>query len=296
MLITGIIGYPLRNTLSPILHNAAYTYAKLQGVYLNLPVKPVFLRDTLDRVRTKNFRGVNVTSPYKESILEHVDATNRDVQRLGATNTIIVEDGQLHAYNTDAYGFTRSLQDHHIIIKNRRVLLIGTGGASRACASVVAAQKPRACYIASRDHAKAKKLSALFNVEALDPDLMTAAFMTGIDVVINATTIDLYRNISPLMASPSTYYDLNYCFRSRARTGITAVNGLSMLVHQAARSFFLWTGIKVPVDVLKVNAGLPVPNHANRGGDQALINDLRTTCHSFKKAVSSAGIIKARKC
>ncbi len=295
MFITGIIGYPLRNTLSPLMHNTAYAYAKIQGAYLNLPVKPIFLKDALDRVRTRNFRGVNITAPYKESVLEHVDATNRDVQRLGATNTIIVEDGQLHAYNTDAYGFTMSLQDHHIVIKSRRVLLIGAGGASRACASVIDTLKPGVFYIANRDRDRAKKISSFCNAELLDFDHISAAIKTGVDVVINATTIDLHRMIFPMMKPQSLYYDLNYCFRYKAKGRIRTVNGLVMLAYQAARSFFLWTGIKIPVDVLRVSAGLPVPNHMNNRIDPALIDDLRITCHPLQKAASGDGI-KERKC
>ena len=283
MLITGIVGYPLKSTLSPTLHHAAFRSSGIHGVYIALPVKPEHLKETMLRVRHKNFRGVNITIPHKETVLEFIDATSTEVNAIQAANTIVVEENQLVAYNTDSYGFQKSLKEYKINITNMNVLIIGAGGVGRACAHVISSMKPRRFYIANRHYKRAKEVAALFGAEPVAVSQLNNLVRNGMHLVVNATSIDLHKDMLPLLKDRAIYYDVNYRFRYKNNSALI-INGLLMLVLQAARSFFLWTNCVAPVETMKLAAGLPVVNHYGQADNTQVVNDLRMLCSSVQKS------------
>jgi shikimate dehydrogenase len=259
MFITGIIGYPLKTTLSPALHNITFKKMHLRGKYLPLRVPPPGLKRTISLVRKLKFSGINVTTPYKLKIIQYLDHLDPISEKIGAVNAVVVRNDRLLGYNTDAYGFKRSLRRNKIDLRGKKVLLIGAGGAARACAFVLKSSGSEAVYVANRTSEKARSIARIFNAEAVGFKKINNVARIS-DLVINATTGDLRPLILPLLRHGSIFYDLNYPIRSPQTNGVRTINGISMLIFQAMLSFYLWTKkmprFTVMETALKVKGGL----------------------------------------
>jgi len=256
MIFTGLIGYPLSYTLSPKIHNAAFKQLGLRGIYLPLPVKEANLTAFMKDLRNKNFRGLNVTIPYKERVLDFLDRISPEAESVRAVNTLIIENRRLTGHNTDLDGFRGSLAEKDIKIADRKVLLIGCGGAGRACACVIRGRKPGAFFVSDLDDEKAKITAQNFGAEPVNFRRLEAILSKNMDLVVNAAPADLQEIILPVLKSGSVYFDLNYRFGLNSKKGVRVLNGLPMLVLQAARSFALWTGERAPVRIMKTAAGI----------------------------------------
>jgi len=255
MVITGILGYPLKTTFSPLMHNAVFKMLGIDGIYLRLPVRKEQLEEAILGLRALGFRGVNVTIPYKIDILDFLDDIEDKAKAIGSVNTILVRDAKLMGYNTDAHGFDESLRAHGIDIAGRNIMLIGAGGAARACAYVLKQKRPRRFFVANRTLKKSQLISKSFDAEVIEFDQIKKV-IRDVDIIFNATSINLQRSIIPLAKSRAIYYDLNYRFRMMKQKGMKVINGLMMLVEQGAYSFYLWTGKQMPVELVKRKVGL----------------------------------------
>src|SRR5437762_13067748 len=137
--LAGVIGWPVGHSLSPAIHNAAFSALGLDWVYVALPVAPGDAADALSGLRALGFAGANVTMPHKSEIARLVDERSDDAKRLGAVNTIVVGDAGIAGHNTDAPGFGRFLRDDAgFDAAGKTALLYGAGGAARACALALA--------------------------------------------------------------------------------------------------------------------------------------------------------------
>ena len=145
--------------------------------------------------------------------------------------------------------------EYDIDIKDKKVLLIGAGGAGRACAYIINSKRPKGFIITDKIYERAKILSHLFNAEIIGVERIKN-IIPEIDIVINATPVDLQEMISQVTKQGVTYYDLNYKFRFLRREGVKMINGLLMLVYQGAKSFRLWTNKKAPIEIMKKAVGL----------------------------------------
>ncbi|HCJ67637.1 MAG TPA: shikimate dehydrogenase, partial [Elusimicrobia bacterium] len=130
MRITGIFGYPIKHSLSPVMHNAAFEILGLDFIYLPFEVKPADLEIAVKAIKVLGFKGVNVTVPHKEKVVKYLDKLDSSAKEVGAVNTISNENGKLIGYNTDGIGFLKSLAGK-INLKNKNVLLLGCGGAGK---------------------------------------------------------------------------------------------------------------------------------------------------------------------
>jgi len=256
MIFTGLIGYPLCSTLSPKIHNAAFKNLGLRGIYLPLPIKSENLTDFMKGLRDKNFRGLNVTIPYKEKVLDLIDRISPEAEQVMAVNTLVIENRRVTGHNTDLDGFRGSLAEKGIRVAGRKVLLIGSGGAGRACAYVIRGQKPAEFFVSDLEESRAATVAQRFGAEPVKFSRLGKVLSRNPDLVVNATPADMQENILPLLKTGSVYYDLNYRFGMNSKKGVKVMNGLSMLVIQAARSFTLWTGEAAPVPAMKTAAGL----------------------------------------
>jgi len=256
MIFTGLIGYPLSSTLSPKIHNAAFKCLGLLGIYLPLPIKSENLTAFMKGLRNKNFRGLNVTIPYKEKVLDLIDRISPEAEQVMAVNTLVIENRRVTGHNTDLDGFRGSLAEKGIRVAGRKVLLIGSGGAGRACAHVIRDQKPAEFFISDLEEGRAATVAQRFGAEPVKFSRLGKVLSRNMDLVVNATPCDMQESILPVLKTGSVYYDLNYRFGMNSKKGIKFLNGLSMLVIQAARSFTLWTGEAAPVTVMKTAAGL----------------------------------------
>jgi shikimate dehydrogenase len=255
MFITGIIGYPLKTTVSPALHNAAFKLLGMNGLYLRFPVKKANLHAAVCGLHALGFAGVNVTIPYKERIIGLVHQVVGSAQEIGAVNTIVNHNDTLYGYNTDIYGFQQSLEDYQVAIKDRQVLLLGAGGAGHACAYVLQHLRPKKLIIADRVLKRARACSRRFNGDVVAVGVISRVLKT-INVVVNATPANLQHSIVPHLQPGAVYYDINYTYRMMKRKGIKIINGLRMLVLQGAQSFCLWTGHEMPVKKVMQHVGL----------------------------------------
>ncbi len=257
MIVTGLIGYPLHHTRSPQIHNAAFKYLGLRGIYLPLPTPVEHLAGVVRDLRRRKFRGVNVTIPYKEAVLDHLDEIGPEARSIRAVNTILVRNNRLCGYNTDLDGFQAALTEKGLDVRGQSVLLVGAGGAGRACAKVLADQGADRLFVMDNDLVRARACALSVKADAVHPDRMPGLLADGVKIVVNATPHDFQRTVYARMKPGGVYIDLNYCYPFLKRSGISFYNGLLMLVHQAARSFHLWTRRTAPLAVMMQAAERP---------------------------------------
>lgn len=268
--IAGVIGDPVAHTLSPPMHNAAFTALGLAWVYVPFRVAPERLGDAVRAVRALNLAGLNVTIPHKVAVLDFLDELDESARLIGAVNTIVNRDGRLIGYNTDGAGFLRSLRvDAGAEPRGRSVLLLGAGGAARAIGVQLALEGAARIDIANRTVDRAKALAdhliqsvgvqaRAYGLSDLGPHLVG-----GYDIVIHTTSWGMApeADVAPLITTEALNAKTLVCdivytpretslLRAARERGCQVLEGLGMLVHQAALAFELWTGERAPVDVM----------------------------------------------
>ena len=265
-----LLGHPVAHSLSPAMHNAAFSALGLPHNYETRDVEADKLEDFVEALRKADVLGANVTIPHKERVLRYVDEAGEDARRVGAVNTIVKRGPRLVGENTDVYGFERAIsapRPGKKIFEGERVLILGAGGAARACAVVLLA-RGNEVRVASRTRARPEQLASGIEVNGKRPTGVrwpTAEDLQEIDAVVNATPLGLHGE-DPL-AGMELHEGLRVADlvptaavtplvkRARAVKNVVVVDGLSMLLHQAARSFTLWTGREAPLAVMR--AALP---------------------------------------
>jgi shikimate dehydrogenase len=264
-----LIGHPVAHSLSPAMHNAAFEKLGLPHRYIARDVSDAQLGATLDRMRRADVLGANVTIPHKEAALRLIDEASDEARRIGAVNTIVRRGGRLFGDNTDRIGFHRGLESAGILeISNVDVLVLGAGGAARAC--VLDLLGGNDVLVAGRNLERAERLVAAMPTDksgtARAVTWDQARQMTWVDALVNATPLGLHGEdalegfaFEPL---PGMIADLvpiaeetPLVRRAREAQHVRVMDGLLMLLHQAARSFELWTGVPAPLEVMR--AALP---------------------------------------
>lgn len=269
--LAGIIGYPIAHSISPQMHNAALEHLGLNWKYVPFEVKPEGLKNAVEGFRAEGLIGFNVTIPHKEAILPLLDEVEKLPKKIGAVNTVKNENGRLVGYNTDGPGFIESLKlDAKIDPKGKKIVLLGAGGAAKACAATLAEVGASSITITDIAEKKAQYLvdylSSLYESEikfARFGGEHLAQALSSADIIVNATPIGMHPNEdeSPIgedteLRAQSTVFDLVYnppetkLMRMAEAKGCKVVNGLGMLVRQGALSLTLWTGQPAPVDVM----------------------------------------------
>jgi len=270
MVHLGLIGYPLRHSLSPEIHIAALKACGLEGDYSLFPVSPddkQGLKSLLNRVRTGEITGLNVTIPHKQNVIPLLDKLTPTAQAIGAVNTIYLRDNKLIGDNTDALGFSADLKKFLTTETQRHgdinALVLGAGGSARAVVYALV-NSGWNVTIAARRIEQAQELAASFTNYELQ--------ITNYESFIHhPSTFNLIVNTTPLGMTPNAdqspwpenlpfpnaaVYDLVYNPREtklvhNARSqGLPATTGLGMLIEQAALAFELWTGCNPPRGVL----------------------------------------------
>jgi shikimate dehydrogenase len=265
-----LLGHPVAHSLSPAMHNAAFLALGLPHRYEARDVEPDRLEDVVEALRTDDVLGANVTIPHKERVLRYLDEADADARRVGAVNTIVRRGARLIGENTDVYGFERAINAPvrgGPLPSTGTVLVLGAGGAARACA-VVLLQRGNDVRIANRGRVRAEQLVAGIEVGGRRPTAVrwpTSEDLASVDGVVNATPLGLHGE-DPLAGLEIDEHlrvvDLvptaavtPLVKRARAVKNVVVVDGLSMLLYQAARSFTLWTGREAPLAVMR--AALP---------------------------------------
>ncbi|NQU74602.1 MAG: shikimate dehydrogenase [Candidatus Omnitrophica bacterium] len=271
--IFGVIGYPITHSLSPAMHNAAFNHMNIDAAYVAIEVKPGGLKEAIEAVRGLGISGINVTIPHKENVRRHLSSVDREAKLIGAVNTIVNKNGSLHGYNTDCYGFIRSLkEDLKLNPKGKNVFIIGAGGAAKAVAYSLALNKAGRITLTDEIDDKAAELACDIELKtgcecfALQMGSIAAwDIILNSDLLINASPCGM-RDKDPVVVNPALLhkglrvFDLVYnrdtkLLKACRRKGINSTGGLNMLLYQGARAFELWTGKRPPVGVMKKALG-----------------------------------------
>jgi len=260
----AVMGNPINHSKSPQIHSdfAAQTNQKM--IYDAIHVDLGGFTQAVRNFQANDGKGLNITVPFKLEAYNLVDKLSQRAQRAGAVNTIIFEkDGSMLGDNTDGQGLVADLINHlNWEIKEKKVLVLGAGGASRGILEPILQQHPELVFIANRTASKAKDLAdeftSLGNIQGGGYSSLDSISGNTFDLIINATSASLHGEVPPLsdtiLHSNSQCYDMMYAAEPTAfmnwaiRIGITKVSdGLGMLVGQAAESFFLWRGVRPEV-------------------------------------------------
>jgi shikimate dehydrogenase len=245
-----LFAHPVKHSLSPVMHNAAFQALGIDAQYEAKDVPPEQLLTALEELRQSETWGINLSIPHKETVLEHLDSVSQEAKIIGAVNTIVVKNGLLEGHNTDAYGFMRSLEEAAIQVKDSRILILGAGGAARAVAYGLK-QAGANVQIWNRSHERARALATEFDLQLIETPTLPASIRTA-HGLINTTSVGLEQpDISPIATELQpkewvcdiVYRPLETTFLKNAReSNLQVVDGLGMLVHQGAKAFELWTG------------------------------------------------------
>jgi len=252
----GVIGNPVRHSLSPIIHNGAFQRMGLNAAYLAFEVKN--LAEAVSGIRGLGIRGVSVTIPFKTQILPFLDQVGGTAREIKAVNTITNDGGKLVGQNTDWCGALEALEEK-VDLKDKRVILLGAGGAARAIAFGL---KEKGCQvlICNRSMHKARDLAKEFGFISLP---LLPVEEVAANVIINATSVGMHPKDaeSPfpkeLLREGMLVMDIVYkplrtrLLREAEERGCQTIDGLEMLARQGAAQIEIWTGKKPEIRQIK---------------------------------------------
>lgn len=253
----AVIGNPIKHSKSPQIHAefARQTDQDLDYTAIEIPIDDLLAG--LEMLKQRGFKGINVTVPFKEHVRQIVDHCTARAELAGAVNTLIFnEDGSLSGDTTDGVGLCRDLtENHQLNLKNKRILLLGAGGAARSVIEPLLALQPSELFIANRTASKAEQLAKIFGHLGRVRGGGFTHVRGQYDVVINATAASLHGEVPPLpyqvLADGACCYDMMYGkedtpfinWAKQHQAGKT-LDGLGMLVEQAAEAFYIWRGVR----------------------------------------------------
>jgi 3-dehydroquinate dehydratase/shikimate dehydrogenase len=256
--IYGLVGSPIAQSLSPAMHNAAFTAAGIDAVYVPLPAADP--DDFMAFARAFGMKGASITIPYKVALFERVQEADDLVRTIGALNTVRIDGDRWVGRNTDVAGFLQPLRDRGVPLSGRRASILGAGGSARAVAVALASEGARVT-VHAREEKKAQVVAALVSgsVGRFPPQAGSW------DLLVNCTPVGMHPRMdqSPVPSSAlarGVVYDLIYnpavtrMMRDAAMAGADTIGGLDMLVGQAQEQFEWWTGARPPAGVMRAAA------------------------------------------
>lgn len=264
----GLIGYPVKHSLSPLMHNAAFSHLKMDAEYRLFEVKAQELGDFVGSLSQKNISGLNVTIPHKEKVIPLLDSISEEAKLIGAVNTIKVSDNRLEGFNTDGEGFLKHLTaDLGFEAQGKDICIIGAGGASKAVSVYLSRAKPGSISFYDIDKSKSSELvdhlkENFKNVEFRISDSVEGLNIKDCSLLVNATPIGM-KEADPciveqdLLHKDILVYDLVYnpgetkLLKIAKSKGAKVSNGLGMLLYQGAIAFQIWTGKTAPIEVMR---------------------------------------------
>jgi shikimate dehydrogenase len=280
--ILGLLGHPIKQTYSPFIHNVAVQMKNLDYIYLPFDVPSANLRNALRGMIALNIKGFNVTIPHKENIIQFLNNVSEEASIIGSVNTVVNEMGKLNGYNTDVDGVLATLIPYKNEISGKDICVVGAGGGARAVIyALIRHFKPKKIFIINRTEQRAETLKNYFSAkmkytsiktrELFPPDLVK--IFKDSKLIVNATSVgmfpdsdDVITSLSDSFVKDQLVFDLVYnppetkLLQLAASNGAIVLDGVKMLVHQAAKSFELWTGEKVPIDELQRSLMMLIKN------------------------------------
>lgn len=267
--LAAVVANPIKHSISPFIHNTAFEATATNGVYVAWEIETSDLEQTIRNIRRYQMFGINLSMPYKEEVIPYLDELSDEARLIGAVNTVVNHDGILIGYNTDGKGFFKSLPS--FTITGKKMTLLGAGGAAKSILAQAILDGANQISVFVRESSMEKTKSYLDRLEeqtgfkvdlyALEDVSELQARIAESDLLVNATSVGMDGKSSPVPESivlPETllvadiiYKPFETPFLKWARSqGNPAVNGLGMLLYQAAEAFQLWTGKEMPTEVI----------------------------------------------
>jgi shikimate dehydrogenase len=259
--VVGLIGYPLKHSISPRFQQAGFDFLQLPVTYEAWETPPERMAAVIERVRQPDCLGMNVTVPHKQAVMALLDEIDERARTIGAVNTVRNDGGKLTGFNTDLEGFLRPLAEQKFRLDGARAVVVGAGGAARAVAFALAWEGVADLVIAAR---RPEQAGALASAVGSARPLPLSEVSPPYDLLVNATSVGMLHSAgearSPLQADQvdpeALVYDLVY---NPPLTPLLAMakrrlGGLAMLVYQGAAAFELWTGQKPPIGLMMARA------------------------------------------
>ena len=265
--LAAVVANPIKHSISPFIHNSAFEATNTNGVYLAWEVDATELAETVANIRRYQMYGINLSMPYKEQVIPYLDQLSEEACLIGAVNTVVNREGTLIGYNTDGKGFFKSLPSFKI--SRKRLVLLGAGGAAKAilAQAILDGVSQISVFVRSSSMEKTRPyLEKIQNTTGFRVDLFALEdiqelqdSITQADLLVNATSVGMDGSSQPiptsivlpekLIVADVIYQPFETPFLKWARNqGNQSINGLGMLLYQAAEAFELWTGKEMPTD------------------------------------------------
>ncbi len=268
--VVGIIGNPVKHSLSPAMHNAAFAACDLDYVYVPFFVAPENLGNAISGLKALGVCGFNVTIPYKTDIIPYLDYLDQTAEEAGAVNTVLIKNGKMIGHNTDGDGLVCSLaEDLDFIPGDGTVMLIGAGGAARGAIAALCRAKSQRIIVTNRSVDKANALKLDMNriypevcIDVINANELNKSSLSTVTLLVNTTSIGMngdklhFLDLSMLPKS-AKIYDMVYSppitplLYEASEIGMLVSNGLGMLAAQGELAFNIWTGITPPKGYMK---------------------------------------------
>lgn len=274
--LVGLLGWPLEHSYSPMIHNAAFKALALNWCYLPFPVPPDRFEQALKGLMALRVQGLNVTIPYKQTVIPHLSSLDETTSQLRAVNTIRADNdstyhGQYHGHNTDVQGSINAMKAGGFDdFDGKHAVIVGAGGGARAIIYGLIKEGIRKITILNRSPNRGQAILDNFrplfsNIQSvsLTPDHLVD-LASEADLLVNATPVgtwpDMEYSIWPEripLPSHTTIFDLVYnppktkLLKQAMQSQAAVISGLEMLIHQGALSFQIWTGHPAPVEVMR---------------------------------------------
>jgi len=254
----AVLGDPISHSLSPVMHNSAFSHINYNGVYFAFKVKEI--GKAISGIRALGIKGAGITIPHKVTVMEYLDEIGETAGKIGAVNTIINRQGKITGYNFDSVGAVRAIKEK-TGIKNKAVAILGAGGAARAVGYGITSEGGR-LTILNRTKERGEKLAVDLAADFL---LLENFNEVKCDILINTTSLGMVPNLSGMAVEKKhlnksmIVMDIVYnplrtrLLKVAQEMGCTTINGVEMFVYQGACQFELWTGKKAPVDLMRKN-------------------------------------------
>ena len=265
--LAAVVANPIKHSISPFIHNSAFEATNTNGVYLAWEVDEAELAETVANIRRYQMYGINLSMPYKEQVIAYLDQLSEEACLIGAVNTVVNREGTLIGYNTDGKGFFKSLPSFKI--SRKRLVLLGAGGAAKAilAQAILDGVSQISIFVRSSSMEKTRPyLEKIQNATGFRVDLLALEdvqdlqdSITKADLLVNATSVGMDGSSQPiptsivlpekLLVADVIYQPFETPFLKWAKNqGNQSINGLGMLLYQAAEAFELWTGKEMPTD------------------------------------------------
>ncbi|MDD3520775.1 MAG: shikimate dehydrogenase [Actinomycetota bacterium] len=261
--IYGVLGYPARHSFSPMIHNFLFKKYSINSVYLAFEIRPENFKNCISCFKMLQFKGFNVTMPFKEEIIHYLDDISKEAKIIGSVNTVIKKGKTYRGFNTDIIGFMKSLEEKNFDFKNNCALVLGAGGAARSTVLGLINKNINKLYIFNRTRSKAIELVKLFKTYSdkeiiiFDSlDALSDKKLKNIGLIVNCTSVGMSGLDNPKDMLVPEKWDLKDKFifemiynpietklilKAKSDKALI-INGIDMLINQALSSFEIWNG------------------------------------------------------